>query len=253
MGDLKLHIGCSGYPVDRKRYQQVLDFVELQDTRRALPKAEKFSRMKMSATPGFAFALVAPEALCDPGQIGDLAGDPSGYGALKPSPENIALLERTLAAARRLDAVVRLHTTPELGAGPDAFERFRALLAAVDRSDVRIAWESRGVLNDREIIRWAGQLGVLPVVDPFQDQPPPGPVGYVRIHTFMTLTGSLSSERYLRLLERIARYEEAYIVFERRTLVGLYLPVEKTLSPLRQRMELAIKELPSRQSFRRWT
>ena len=47
--------------------------------------------------------------------------------------------------------------------------------------------------------------------------------------------------------------QEAYIVIERRRLVGLYLPVEKTLSPLRQRMELAIKELPSRQSFRRWT
>jgi methenyltetrahydromethanopterin cyclohydrolase len=38
--------------------------------------------------------------------------------------------------------------------------------------------------------------------------------------------------------------QEAYIVIEHRTLVGFYLPVEKTFSPLPQRMELAIKELP---------
>ena len=38
--------------------------------------------------------------------------------------------------------------------------------------------------------------------------------------------------------------QEAYIVIEQSALVGFYLPVEKTFSPLRQRTELAIKELP---------
>ena len=36
---------------------------------------------------------------------------------------------------------------------------------------------------------------------------------------------------------------EAYIVVESRNLVGFYLPVEKAFSPLRQRTELAMKEL----------
>ena len=36
--------------------------------------------------------------------------------------------------------------------------------------------------------------------------------------------------------------QEAYIVIESRNLVGFYLPVEKTFSPLRQRTELAMKE-----------
>ena len=38
--------------------------------------------------------------------------------------------------------------------------------------------------------------------------------------------------------------QEAYIVMESRKLVGFYLPVEKTFSPLTQRTELAIKEFP---------
>jgi len=214
MSDTSVRIGCSGYPVDRKRYQEALDFVELQDTRRALPKPEKFSRMRMSAVPGFRFALVAPEALSDPEQAGDLKGDPRGYGAMRPTPENIALLERTVAAALRLDAIVRLHTTPDLGAGPDAFERFRALFAAVDRRGVTFAWESRGVLTAKEIIHWAEQLDLVPVVDPFQDEAPSGPLGYIRIHTLMTLTGNLHEDHYLKILQRAARHTEAVVVFD---------------------------------------
>lgn len=38
--------------------------------------------------------------------------------------------------------------------------------------------------------------------------------------------------------------QEAYIVIESRKLVGFYLPVEKTFSPLGQRVDLATKELP---------
>ena len=38
--------------------------------------------------------------------------------------------------------------------------------------------------------------------------------------------------------------QEAYIVIDSRKLVGFYLPVEKTFSPLGQRMDLAMKELP---------
>ena len=214
MDDKRVRIGCSGYPVERRQYQGLLGFVELQDTRRQLPKLDKFSRIKMSAPPGFEFAIVAPEALSDPEQAAGLPGDPRGYGALRPSPENIDLLDRTLAGAQRLDAVVRLHTTSDLGAGPDAFDRFRALLAAVDRRDVRLAWESRGPLTAREVIRWAEQLDLIPVVDPFQDDPPPGPVGYIHLHPLITLSGALNAEHYLRLLERAMRHEETYLVFD---------------------------------------
>ncbi|MBI5502155.1 MAG: DUF72 domain-containing protein [Deltaproteobacteria bacterium] len=214
MGEMNVRVGCSGFAVDRKRYQEALDFVELGDTRRALPKPDKFSRMRMSAPPGFRFAMVAPEALSDPEQCEGLAGDPRGYGAMRPTPENIALLERTVAAARRLDAVVRLHTTPDLGAGPDAFDRFRALLDAVDRRDLVFAWESRGVLTAREIIRWAEKLDVLPVVDPFQDDAPDGPAGYIRIHTLMTLTGDLHAEHLEKIVERAGRHAETYVVFD---------------------------------------
>ena len=214
MDDKRVRIGCSGYPVERRQYQSLLGFVELQDTRRQLPKLDKFSRIKMSAPPGFEFAIVAPEALSDPEQAEGLPGDPRGYGALRPSPENIDLLNRTLAGAQRLDAVVRLHTTSDLGAGPDAFDRFRALLAAVERRDVRLAWESRGPLTAQEVIRWSEQLDLIPVVDPFQDDPPPGPVGYIHLHPLITLSGALNAEHYLRLLERAMRHEETYLVFD---------------------------------------
>jgi uncharacterized protein YecE (DUF72 family) len=214
MEETRVRIGCSGYPVERRQYQALLGFVELQDTRRVLPKPDKFSRIKMSAPPGFEFAMVAPEALSDPEQAEGLPGDPRGYGALRPTPENIDLLQRTLLGAQRLDAVVRLHTTSDLGAGPDAFERFRGLLAGVDRRGVRLAWESRGPLTAKEVIRWSEQLDLIPVVDPFQDDPPPGPIGYIHLHPLITMTGSLNAEHYLRLLERAARHAECYLVFD---------------------------------------
>ena len=37
--------------------------------------------------------------------------------------------------------------------------------------------------------------------------------------------------------------QEAYIVVESRRLVGFYLPVERTFSPVKQRVELAMKEV----------
>lgn len=214
MDDTRVRIGCSGYPVERRRYQAQLGFVELQDTRRQLPKPEKFGRMKMSAPPGFEFAMVAPEALCDPERVEGLPGDPRAYGALRPSPENIALLDRTLAGAHRLDAVVRIHTTSDLGAGPSAFDRFRALLASVDRRGVRLAWESRGPLTAKEVVDWSERLDLIPVVDPFQDDPPPGPVGYIHLHPLVTMSGALNADHYARLLERAIRYDESYVVFD---------------------------------------
>jgi uncharacterized protein YecE (DUF72 family) len=209
-----LHVGCCGYPVDRARYQAALDFVELQDSRRTLPRPAVLERMRAAAPPGFAFALVGPEALSDPECAVDLPGGPAAHGAMRPTPENVALLDAALVAAARLGAVLRLHTTPDLGAGPDALERFRALLAAVDRRGVRIAWEQRGVLTDREVIRWSGQLGLIPVVDPFQDRPPDGPTGYIRIHSLMTLVHGLHAEHFARILERAARHEETFVVFD---------------------------------------
>jgi len=214
MNDTRVRIGCSGYPVERRQYQARLGFVELQDTRRQLPKPDKFGRMKMSAPPGFEFAIVAPEALSDPEQVEGLPGDPRGYGALRPTAENLDLLDRTLAGARRLDAVVRIHTTSDLGAGPDAFDRFRALLAGVDRRGVRLAWESRGPLTAKEVIGWSERLELIPVVDPFQDDPPPGPVGYIHLHPLITMSGALNAEHYARLLERALRYDESYLVFD---------------------------------------
>lgn len=214
MGNTRIRIGCSGYPVNRKRYQEALGFVELRETRWRLPKLEKLSRIKMSAPPGFEFAIVAPEALSDPDQVKGLPGDPRGYGGLRPTPENIALLDRTLISAQRLAAVVRIHTTSHLGAGPDAFDRFRALLAAVDRRGVRLAWESRGPLTAREVIDWSEQLDLIPVVDPFQDDPPPGPITYVHLHPLITMTGALNADHYTRLIEWAMQYEESYLVFD---------------------------------------
>jgi uncharacterized protein YecE (DUF72 family) len=207
-------IGCSGYGVDRDRYRRELDFVELQDTRRALPNAKTVARMRAEAPAGFAFGLVAPEGLCDPDKAADLPGGPAAHGGMRPTPANIELLDRTLETAAALGAIVRIHTTSDLVPGPDGLQRFRDLLAAVDRRNVPIAWEQRGVLRDKEMIRWAEQLDLLPVLDPFQDAPPPGPHAFIRIHPFMTFAGGLHADRIVLLAERLAAYERGWAVFD---------------------------------------
>lgn len=214
MSESRVWIGCSGYPVERSRYQAALRFVELQDPRRALPADASVDRMRRNAPEGFRFGLIAPDALCDPEAARDLPGGPPEHGGMRPTPANVTLLDRTLAVAARLGAVVRIHTTSDLVPGPDGLDRFQALLAAVDRRGVPIAWEQRGVLKDREVLRWCERLQVIPVLDPFQDLPAPGPVGFVRIHPFMTFATGLHAEQLARIAERIAAWDEAFVVFD---------------------------------------
>ncbi len=56
--------------------------------------------------------------------------------------------------------------------------------------------------------------------------------------------GDVYTTRDQVLTVEASNIQEAYIVVDSSKLVGFYLPVEKTFSPLRQRTELTMKELP---------
>lgn len=56
--------------------------------------------------------------------------------------------------------------------------------------------------------------------------------------------GDVYTTRDQVLTVEASNIQEAYIVIEARKLVGFYLPVERTFSPLRQGAELAMKDLP---------
>lgn len=218
MNAMAYHVGCTGYRVDRLRYQDALNFVELGGAGGPAPKPSTLARWRADAPDGFTFGLLAPDELCVEGGMRSTAG-------------NVGVLDATLAAAAAVGGVVRMRTGPDLGPGPEAFDRFAALLAAVDRRGVPIAWEPRGVLRAGEVVEWSERLGVVPVLDPFHDTAPPGPVAFVRIDPLMTMSDGLDGRRLRLLAARIAGYRGAFVLFDTPRAFGDACALRRLLEP----------------------
>ncbi|MDI7267338.1 MAG: DUF72 domain-containing protein [Myxococcota bacterium] len=240
------HVGCTGYRVDRIRYQDALNFVELGGAGGPAPKPSTLAKWRADAPDGFTFGLLAPDELCagPRGKAARSRGGPGGgearsaeqppgavEGGMRPTAGNVGILDAALAAAAAVGGVVRMRTGPDLGPGPEALDRFAALLAAVDRRGVPIAWEPRGVLRAGEVVEWSERLGLVPVLDPFHDTAPPGPVAFVRIDPLMTMSDGLDGRRLRLLAARIAGYREAFVLFDTPRAFGDACALRRLLEP----------------------
>jgi uncharacterized protein YecE (DUF72 family) len=191
-----LRVGQSPSALSIARYGKHLDLLEVRLDNGA-PRRRTLENMKNEAPPHLVFAVVVPKqtsALENELAEADVAG--------------------TLDTARGLTArwiVVRTPPTARPGARTRA--RLTRLVELLKPAEIAVAWEPSGLLAEAEADSLAESLGVTLARDPARDDLPEAAVAYGRISS-LGAAGRVRSSAIERAADRLAAFEEVYVVIE---------------------------------------
>lgn len=216
-----VHVGCCGWARGRKRYFQHFSVVEVQQTFYDPPRPETLAGWRREAPSGFVFTLKAWQRIThDPSsptyrrQRTPLEGPLDHYGFFRPTREVFAAWERTLEAARVLEARWVLFQCPASFRPTESnLEAMRTFFQKIPRDGFRLGWEPRGKWPPEVIQDLCESLDLIHVVDPFQGLPVTRGVAYFRLHGREGYRYQYTGED-LAALDRWCRpYSEVWVLF----------------------------------------
>jgi uncharacterized protein YecE (DUF72 family) len=191
-----LRVGQSPSALSIARYGKHLDLLEVRLDNGA-PRRRTLETMKSEAPPQLVFAVLVPK------QLSVLENDVTA-----------ADVTPTLDTARGLGARwLVLRTPPTARPGARTRARLTQLIEQLKVADIAIAWEPTGLLAEAEADVLAQGLGVTLARDPARDDLPQGAVAYGRISS-LGAGGRVRSSAIERAADRLAAFEEAYVVIE---------------------------------------
>lgn len=191
-----LRVGQSPSKLSIARYGKHLDLLEVRLDNGA-PRRRTLETMKSEAPPHLAFAVLVPKSLSS------LDADPTE-----------ADVSSTLETARGLAARwIVLRTPPTARPGGRTRARLTRLIELLKSAEIAIAWEPTGLLAEADAEALAAALGVTLARDPARDDLPAGAVAYGRISS-LGAGGRVRGSAIERAADRLAEFEEAYIVIE---------------------------------------
>jgi uncharacterized protein YecE (DUF72 family) len=178
------------------RYGKHFDLLEVRLDNGA-PRKRTLETMKSESHERMAFAVVVPKLL-----------------ASLESEATEAEVSPVLDTARGLTARwIVLRTPPTARPSSRTRARLTKLVELLKTADVAVAWEPSGLLAEAEAEELADSLGVTLARDPARDDLPEGEVAYCRIQS-LGAAGRVRGSAIERAAERLAVFEEAYVVIE---------------------------------------
>src|SRR5690606_16677899 len=160
------HVGLSTLTGSLENYADRFDLLEVRLGAATMPKPATLRSWRKKVPPSFVFSVVLPRVV----------------GELRPSKELDEALEQSLEIARALEArCIVLVTPPSVTPTELNKKRLEALVARIPHDAVTLAWEPRGGWETDQAAALAQKLGLVLVVDPEHDEPPKGPVAYLRL------------------------------------------------------------------------
>jgi len=192
---VRVYVGCCGFTITRKRYYELFDVVELQETFYNPPDKFKLRKFREEAPEAFIFAMKAWQAIThnpsSPTWRKSKFKVPEGvrefYGDLRPTKENFEAWELIRDAAKELNAkVIVIQTPPSFNFNDTNFRNAREFLSTISRCEFIIGWEVRGDWRTHrselaEIINMSPNI--IHITDPFKEMPVViKPVTYFRLH-----------------------------------------------------------------------
>ena len=213
-------VGCCGFPVAYKRYMQVFDVVEVQQSFYRRLTDKQVENWKRAADRDFEFVLKAPQCVTHPPNSptyrrSHLAPDERRKcGGFRLTDTVKREMDDFLKKARILGADLFLFQTPA------SFKPTEENVARLEeffsyyRGVGRFAWEPRGKEWTEKLVgEICSKLGLIHATDPFLELPPQTEVIYFRMH------GDLRSYRYtytdeeLESLLAIVKGRSGYVFF----------------------------------------
>ncbi len=212
----RLNIGTIGYPVAEKLLYPHVDIIELQMTRRSVPKAAVAKKIREAAPERVRFSVAMPSVFFEsPKEGGKLGGELENYGQFQVSEENRRLFDRLNRFADNLlsDTLVLL-TPAEFTPTPAMREALSRFLDAMPVGDRTIVWQPSGPWTDTQAVSFAKALGVVVAVDPLRDEPPRGQTAYFRLGPFAAMGSRVGVYDLERIIAAAESFETAAVVFE---------------------------------------
>jgi uncharacterized protein YecE (DUF72 family) len=213
---MTIFVGCSGLPIKRARYYEILNACEVLPAQDVPPRAANARHWAEEAPEGFVYSMVASRFFSiepDPLPPG-LEGTPSDYGGMRLTKEVVDLYERTIEGAVALGAKVLVFATPSrIGPSLRGKEALAQFFRHVDRHGLRFAWEPHGPWEPEEIAALCTEHELIQCVDPLRDPIPEADLAYARLGPFAAMGRSLADDELERIVEALEPFEEAYCFF----------------------------------------
>jgi len=168
-----IKVGCCGYPVGRKRYQETFKLVEINRTFYKIPKTSTVMKWRKEAPADFEFTVKAHQDISHKYKL-------RLKDSLKP-------FETMKTICRNLAAKILLIQTPA-SFKPDRLGDAEKFFKGIRREELTVVWETRGPLwegeETRERLRSVLEsLDVPHVTDPFRSLPVySSSIVYLRLH-----------------------------------------------------------------------
>jgi uncharacterized protein YecE (DUF72 family) len=191
-------VGETRLPKNFKRYARQFSFLELDCEPGTVPGKARLQSCRAMAPEDFVFSLLLPSRLA----------------SLETGPELEHEWKAALGSARLLRARWWVVQTPaEVRPTRKSREGLAALVARLKDGGMRVAWEPRGVWDEKAAGDLADGIGAVLVHDIAREVPRPGSVLYSRL-----LALGRGSRVSLSLADvvaqRVREYEEAFVVVE---------------------------------------
>lgn len=222
----EIKVGCCGFQVSKRRYAEIFDIVEVQDTFYKLPGLETLRRWRRDVGSSLEFSVKAwmvfthsPSSI-----VWRRAGLPSDdeYGSLRPTKRNLESWDMFREVMRELDSkIVIFQSPPSFKATDENLRNSREFFGSLE-DDIMIGWEIRDEswFRSEGFRRILEDLGITHVVDPLYEFPIYGKFRYYRLHGSRKGRRIIYSYRYsegelLRLADLVKgnAMERNYVLF----------------------------------------
>ncbi len=225
-----IYVGCSGFPVSRKRYYREMNLVELQETFYNI-NIERLRKLKEEAPEGFKFTMKAWQVVTHKKTSPTwrkLRKMPEGvldnYGYLMPTHENLMACKEIRKAATILGSKILIfQLPPSLKMDQKVYEEMKKFFSKANFKNYIIGVEPRNKTwyEKKELMEELFfNFNIVHVVDIFKRHPiDSGDIFYLRLHG---LNGEINyryryNDKDLRELKRkiteLEKKKDVYVLF----------------------------------------
>jgi hypothetical protein len=193
-----IHVGLPSMVGNLSRFAKKFDLLELRPVEKSLPKGAKLEAMRKAVPPSFVFSVVLPKSV----------------SLLRPTETFEQHLSEALTVVNTLQArCIVIQTPSEITPSALNKQRLAQLIHKLPQDACMIAWEPRSVWEHEESAALAKSLGIGLVVDPTQNEVPPGPVMYARLRG-IGIHSQLGTSAIEQVRETFVERREVFVVVE---------------------------------------
>ena len=188
---MQIYVGCCGFAGGIKEYFKNFKTVEVQQTFYKIPQEKTLRKWKENASKNFIFNLKAFQGITHTyksptwKRFGEIPGKKENYGNLQPTKEVFESWQKTLKAAKCLNAKIILIQTPaSFKDDKENLKNARKFFEKIRRNGFFIAFEPRGWKNEN-IEKFCKKFNLIHCVDPFKEFPTfltKSKIAYFRLH-----------------------------------------------------------------------